>query len=128
MPWARSSSSCPPAPILRRELRDGLGIEISLDQAERGLAAEIAFYRAHMLEGRDAASVAGLHAQCAQALMAAIPPAQAADPDAVTEALLASLRFAAHADAAPALRAARGGANASWSSPTGTLRCPRRCP
>jgi putative hydrolase of the HAD superfamily len=98
----------PPAPILRRELRDRLGIEISLGQAERGLAAEIAYYRAHMLEGRDAASVAGLHARCAQVLGAALPPAAGADPARLTEVLLASLRFAAHADAAPALRAARG--------------------
>jgi putative hydrolase of the HAD superfamily len=98
----------PPAPILRRELRDRLGIEISLGQAERGLAAEIAYYRAHMLEGRDAAGVAGLHARCARVLGAALPPAAGADPAGLTEVLLASLRFVAHADAAPALRAARG--------------------
>jgi putative hydrolase of the HAD superfamily len=98
----------PPAPILRRELRDRLGIEISLQQAERGLAAEIAYYRAHMLEGRDAATVATLHARCARALGATLPAAVDADPAALTEVLLASLRFAAHADAEPALRAARG--------------------
>ena len=98
----------PPAPILRRELRDRLGIEISLQQAERGLAAELAYYRAHMLQGRGPASVALLHARCAQALGAALPRAAAADPTVLTEVLLASLRFAAHADAAPALHAARG--------------------
>jgi len=97
----------PPAPILCRELRDRLGIEISLEQAQRGLAAEIAYYRAHMLEGRDAATVATLHARCARALGAALPAAAGADPGVLTEVLLASLRFAAHADAAPALRAAR---------------------
>jgi putative hydrolase of the HAD superfamily len=97
----------PPAPILRRELRDRLGIEISLGEAERGLAAEIAYYRAHMLEGRDAAAVARLHARCARVLGAALPPAAGADPAGLTEVLLASLRFAAHSDAAPALRAAR---------------------
>lgn len=97
----------PPAPILRRELRDRLGIEISLGEAERGLRAEIAYYRAHMLEGRDPATVAGLHARCARALGAALPPAADADPAGLTDVLLASLRFAAHADAAPALRAAR---------------------
>ena len=98
----------PPAPILRRELHDRLGVEISLEQAEHGLAAEIAYYRAHMMQGRDTATVAALHARCARALGAALPEAAGADPSALTEVLLASLRFAAHADAAPALRAARG--------------------
>lgn len=97
----------PPAPILRRELRNRLGVDISLEQAERGLAAEIDYYRAHMLEGRDAATVSRLHARCARALGAALPAAAGADPGPLTEVLLASLRFAAHADAAPALRAAR---------------------
>ncbi len=39
--------------------------------------------------------------------MPRFPSTAEADPGALTEALLASLRFAAHADAAPALRAAR---------------------
>ena len=86
----------------------GWGSSISLEQAERGLAAEIAFYRAHMLEGRDAASVAGLHAQCAQALMGRDPSGPRRPiRTPLTEALLASLRFPALADAAPALGGAR---------------------
>ncbi len=98
----------PPAPILRQELRDRLGIDVTLEQARRGLAAEIAFYRAHMLEGRDPASVAELHTRCAGALGAALPATQRVDRAALTETLLACLRFVAHPDAAPALRAARG--------------------
>ncbi len=97
----------PPAPILRRELRHRLGIDVTLEQAERGLAAEIAYYRAHMLEGRDPATVSDLHARCADELGAALPPPASADRAALTEILLACLRFVAHADAAPALRAAR---------------------
>ncbi len=97
-----------PAPHLRRELRDRLGIDVTLEQAQRALAAEIAYYRRHMREGRDHAGVSALHTRCAAALRAALPPAASADLAALTEALLASLRFAAHADAAPALRAARG--------------------
>lgn len=97
----------PPAPILRRELRDRLGIDVTLEQAQRGLAAEIAYYRAHMLEGRDPATVSELHTRCAGALGAALGLAAAVDLAALTETLLACLRFVAHADAAPALRAAR---------------------
>lgn len=98
----------PPAPILRRELRDRLGIDVTLEQAQRGLAVEIAYYRAHMLEGRDQASVSQLHTRCAGALGAALGPVAGVDLAALTETLLASLRFVAHADAAPALQAARG--------------------
>ncbi|MDQ6728978.1 MAG: HAD family hydrolase [Actinomycetota bacterium] len=97
----------PPAPILRRELRDRIGIDVTLEQAQRGLVAEIAYYRAHMLQGRDPASVAELRTRCAAALGAALPAAASVDPAALTDALLASLRFVAHTDAAPALRAAR---------------------
>ena len=99
-----------PAPLLRAALRDGHGVEVSLAAAEDALRAEIAFYRAHMLEGRDRASVSDLQSRCALVLRAALPPACGAEriaPAAMTDVLLDALRFAAYPDAAPALRAAR---------------------
>jgi putative hydrolase of the HAD superfamily len=93
----------PPAPFLRAELR-ARGVEISADQAERAIAAEIAYYRAHFQEGRDRASLADLRGRCATAMQSALPPV---DLDALTEALLASLHFTAFPDVEPALAALR---------------------
>lgn len=99
----------PPAPKLRRELSRRFGIEVSMAQAKRALTAEIGFYRVHMQQGRDAASVRALHLRCAEALRAALPPSarlRRVDSPSLTEALLASLRFAAFGDARRALAAA----------------------
>jgi putative hydrolase of the HAD superfamily len=96
----------PPAPLLRRELALRYGVEVSEAQAARALAAEIAFYRAHMGEGRDADSLAALRRRCAETLVAALPePARLTRHgiDSLTDALLSSLRFEPFADARPAL-------------------------
>jgi putative hydrolase of the HAD superfamily len=101
----------PPAPRLRAELAR-LGIEVSEEQAAAAIAAEIAYYRAHLDEGRDPASLAALRGCCADALRAALPatPATAAlDRDELTRALLASLRFTAFGDVRPALARWRAG-------------------
>jgi putative hydrolase of the HAD superfamily len=90
----------PPAPHLARAL------SISLADAERAIAAEIAYYRTHLDEGRDAASLAALRRRCAAALGAELP-AVTVDPEVLEEVLLASLRFTAFPDAAPALGALR---------------------
>jgi putative hydrolase of the HAD superfamily len=92
----------PPAPLLRAELRDRLGLDVSLETAEAAMKAEIAYYRAHLHEGRDAESLAGLRRAAAEAMR----PVLGTDAD-LTEALLAALRFRAYPDAAPALRALR---------------------
>jgi putative hydrolase of the HAD superfamily len=100
----------PPAPLLRRELALRFGVDMSEAEAARGLAAEIAFYRAHMGEGRDTDSLAALRRRCAETLVDALP-----DPDrlaghgigSVTDALLSALRFEPFADARPALVRAR---------------------
>jgi putative hydrolase of the HAD superfamily len=100
----------PPAAALRRGLRDRAGISVSQEQAESAIAAEITYYRGHLDEGRDRASLAGLRRRCAEALRAALP----ASPElaslselSLTELLLGSLRFRAFADVSPVLRAAR---------------------
>jgi len=100
----------PPAPALRRELARRFGIEVSPAQAQRAVAAEIGYYRAHMQDGRDAASVHELQWRCAGALRTALPRSERLrriDGFSLTAALLASLRFSAYADARPALEAAR---------------------
>lgn len=100
----------PPAPALRRELRERFELEFSPGQVTRALAAEIAYYRDHLQQGRDAASLAALRTRCAEVLRAALPDSErlaAISTPALTEALLASLRFTPFADTRPALEAAR---------------------
>ena len=103
-----------PVPRLVAVLRDRFGAEVSAAEARRALGAEIAHYRVHMQEGRDAAGLARLRRRCAQVLRDALPPHPAldsADPTEMTEALLAALHFAAFPDARPGLariRAAGG--------------------
>jgi putative hydrolase of the HAD superfamily len=99
-----------PAPRLRHELGARLGIDVSQRDAGAALAAEIAFYRAHMGDGRDAETLRELRLRCARVLTRALPPSpalRAARDEQVLEALLASLRFAAFDDARPALLAVR---------------------
>ena len=93
----------PPAPLLRAELRERLGVEVTGEAAEAAMKAEIAYYRAHLHEGRDPASLAELRRRAA----AAMRPALGVDAD-LTGVLLAALRFRAYPDAAPALEALRG--------------------
>lgn len=96
----------PPAPRLRVELASRYGVSVSEPEAERAIAAEIAFYRRHLDQGRDPESLAELRLQCADALREALPaPARLALPaaDGLVEALLASLHFHPYADARPAL-------------------------
>jgi putative hydrolase of the HAD superfamily len=89
----------PPAPLLRTELRERLGVEVSAEAATTAIRDEIAYYRAHLHEGRDAASLADLRRRSAEAMR----PALGIDGD-LTDVLLASLRFHAYPDAAPALK------------------------
>jgi putative hydrolase of the HAD superfamily len=98
----------PPAPHLRAELLARLGVDVGEEAAAAAIAAEIAYYRAHLHEGRDAAALADLRRRCAEAMRPALPPPAAeAGADVLTAALLAALRFRAFPDAAPALRALR---------------------
>jgi putative hydrolase of the HAD superfamily len=75
------------------------------EQAARdAIRAEIGYYRAHLHEGADPASLAALRARCAEAMAPALPGVPLAD---ALAALLESLRFFAYPDAAPALTALR---------------------
>jgi putative hydrolase of the HAD superfamily len=100
----------PPAPLLRRELAVRFGIEVSADEAVHAIAAEIAYYRAHLDEGADAVRLAALRRRCSEVLRSALPRSTQLSrigARELTDALLASLRFSAFADARPALVAAR---------------------
>jgi putative hydrolase of the HAD superfamily len=77
------------------------GYPVSREEAARAIRAEIAFYRAHMHLGRDAASLHELRVRSAEAMGLAVPAGVALD------ALLASLRFFAYPDSAPTLIALR---------------------
>jgi putative hydrolase of the HAD superfamily len=100
-----------PAPALRAELAHRFDVRVTEAQARRAIAAEIAYYRAHFDDGRDPAALAALRRRCAEALRVGLPADHriaAIDGDAMTSALLASLRFSAFPDARPALVKARG--------------------
>ena len=71
--------------------------------AAAAIRAEIAYYRAHLHEGSDAAALVDLRARCAEAMRPALGDLDAPS-DLLVDALLASLRFFAYPDSAPALR------------------------
>jgi putative hydrolase of the HAD superfamily len=91
----------PPGPHLRAALRERTGTDVGEQGAEDAIRREIAYYRAHLHEGRDPESLLGLRIRCAEAME--LPFATPV----VLDALLASLRFHAYEDSAPALRALR---------------------
>lgn len=95
----------PPAPHLRVALRERHGIDVSEQAAEAAIRAEIAYYRAHLHEGRDPESLADLRRRAAEVMRPAL--AVDAPTGVLTDALLAALRFHAYPDAAPALQALR---------------------
>lgn len=100
----------PPAPRLRTELAQRFGVRISEADAQRAIASEIAYYRAHLDEGRNPEALAALRSRCTDALREGLPDDErlaAIDNAALTGALLASLRFEPFSDVRPALAAAR---------------------
>ena len=95
----------PPAPHLRAALSERHGIEVSQEAAEAAVRAEIAYYRAHLQEGRDPDSLADLRRRAAEAMRPALRVD--APTGVLTDALLAALRFRAYPDVVPALHALR---------------------
>jgi putative hydrolase of the HAD superfamily len=88
----------PPAPRLQTELRQRFGLAVSQAQACRAIGAEIAYYRAHLHEGRDQRHLEALRRRCARVLWHELPGTgggEEPDVEAVVEALLASLKFTA---------------------------------
>jgi putative hydrolase of the HAD superfamily len=97
----------PPAPLLRAALRERLGVQIGGAEAEAAMRAEIAFYRAHHLQGADAAGLAALRRRCAEIVRDSLPALARAPVGEVLAAMLAALRFQAQPDAPGALRSLR---------------------
>jgi HAD superfamily hydrolase (TIGR01509 family) len=85
----------PPAPRLVEELERRWGVGVAEDEAASALAAEIAFYKEHHVEGRDEASLADLRLRCAAVLHAALPAAarERMTPAELVPAMLDSLQF-----------------------------------
>jgi HAD superfamily hydrolase (TIGR01549 family) len=92
----------PPAPLLRAELP----VPVDPERAETAFRAEIAYYLEHHVEGRDERSLDDLRDRCAAVLRDALGEPRL-DLATVRRAMLASIRFEAYADAAPALRELR---------------------
>jgi putative hydrolase of the HAD superfamily len=97
----------PPAPRLRAGLA-GHGVEVTEEEAARAVRAEIAFYRANLMRGRDLAALAELRAECAAVTAAALPEA-ARDlaPEVLERVLLDALEFTPFGEVVDALTALR---------------------
>lgn len=95
----------PPAPRLRSAL-SASGVEVSEERAARAFRAEIAYYLAHHVAGRDPASLDALRDRCAEVLRDALGEPGLALPVA-RAAMLDAIRFRPYPDAAPALRVLR---------------------
>ena len=96
----------PPAPRFRIELERATGVDVGMEAAERGFAAEIAFYLDNHMRGGDEAGLQALRDDCAAVLDGALG-VHGLDHAAVRTAMLESLVFTPFPDAAPALRALR---------------------
>jgi putative hydrolase of the HAD superfamily len=99
----------PPWPALVAQLREAHGIELAPTEAERAFRAEIAYYRAHHHEGRDAEALADLRRRCAEVLRDGLPLAvgEVLSTPQLTAAMLAALRFGAYSEAPTVLEGLR---------------------
>lgn len=99
----------PPWPALVERLREAHGMELAPAAAEQAFRAEIAYYRAHHHEGRDAQALADLRRRCAEVLRGALPAGarRAVSTPQLTAVMLEALRFAAYPDAPVALAGLR---------------------
>ncbi len=94
-----------PWPALVQRLREDHGLALEPGDAERAFRAEIAYYRAHHHEGRDARTLEELRGRCAEVLRARLPAevAGALSGAQLAAAMLGAMRFSAYPDAPPAL-------------------------
>jgi putative hydrolase of the HAD superfamily len=99
----------PPWPALVARLRETRGVELVPADAERAFRAEMAYYRAHHHEGRDADTLEDLRRRCGEVLHAELPAAvgEALSVADLTVAMLKALHFTAYPDAPVALTGLR---------------------
>jgi putative hydrolase of the HAD superfamily len=95
----------PPAPLLMAELA-AAEVRITLAEADAAMRAEMAYYKIHHDLAVDTDALDDLRYACTEALRRALPE-HARAVEGLQEALLASLRFKAYPDAAPALKGLR---------------------
>jgi putative hydrolase of the HAD superfamily len=95
----------PPWSALVERLREDHGLDLAPGDAERAFRAEIAYYRAHHHEGRDAETLEDLRGRCTEVLRARLPAevGEALSGAQLTAAMLGALRFTAYPGAPPAL-------------------------
>jgi putative hydrolase of the HAD superfamily len=96
----------PPAPHLRAALLARAGVDVGEEAAARAIRAEIAYYRAHLHEGRDAAGLDALRRASAEAMRPELGRLRLS-AEALTAALMDSLRFHAFPEVPDALRELR---------------------
>jgi putative hydrolase of the HAD superfamily len=94
----------PPAPRLRAELA-ARGIEISEAEAHKAMAAEIDYYKEHMLDGGNVRGLKELRERCTSVLAVELP--EHARIASLGEVLLASLKFAPYPEVQGVLGALR---------------------
>ena len=92
----------PPAPALREEIERRTGVDVGEERAAAAFGAEISYYLAHHLEGRDMQGVEGLRDRCTEEIRGVLQ-LDGLDHATAREAMLAALRFRAFPDAEPAL-------------------------
>jgi putative hydrolase of the HAD superfamily len=95
----------PPAPRLQQLLAEA-GVHVSAERAAAAFRAEIGYYLAHHVEGRDPAALDDLRDRCAAVLLEALGE-PGLDLATARAAMLGAIRFGAYPDAAPALRELR---------------------
>ena len=95
-----------PAPALREEIERRTGVDVGAERAAAAFGAEISYYLAHHLEGRDMEAVERLRDRCAEQIRRSLAQ-EGLEQGTAREAMLAALRFRAYPDAEPALRRLR---------------------
>ena len=95
-----------PAPALREEIERRIGVDVGEERAAEAFAAEISYYLAHHIEGRDMEAVDDLRDRCAEEIRRTLA-LDGLDHATAREAMLAALRFRAFPDALPFLRTLR---------------------
>jgi putative hydrolase of the HAD superfamily len=91
-----------PARALREEIERRTGIDVGEERAAAAFAAEITYYLAHHVEGRDMEAVDDLRDRCAAEIRRTLA-LDGFDHATAREAMLAALRFRAFPDALPLL-------------------------
>ena len=95
-----------PGPALREEVERRTGVDVGEERASAAFAAEITYYLAHHIEGRDMDAVDRLRDRCAEEICRTLA-LDGLDHATAREAMLAALRFRPFADALPLLRTLR---------------------